>query len=283
VSDEQIQKVGTTDAGNTGDDAANAALAGDLTDADHGPETDGADEGKRHDWKTKYLTETKTALEEKNRLAERVRELEEQAAGPKSPTPDPQAQDEERFLQELMQDLSESDRRYQETKDIAYKNSSTSLRMQIAREKRDIEERIARDAKEADHDYLAAAEVPDDETGEDRPMTVKEKQALLAFHKRNPGVFRNLEAAHDAMIGRNAKQALREAAQVRARAKRETERRDDGVVNTSRRDVSARVAQERKMTEAQIDARQAQLDATDPKAAWKFKQDVAHGRIVSTG
>lgn len=278
---EQDQKAGTPGASETGDDAAKAALAESAETAGRDAESEGQDDGKRTDWKALALG-YKGKAELANRLEEEITELKGKLAEQPSPTNDQQAQSENRELQELANDLAEAEQKYRETKDVAYKLAANSVRMLLAASQQRVQERRQEQAERADHDYLLTA-IEVNEDGEELPLTPKRRKEVEAFHKRNKEHFASVAAAHDALLGREYRQSRTQLAKEKSRLAREAPERGEDVVRTHTRDVSAREAEGRKMTHTQYQTKIAQLEESDPAAAWKLKQDVAHNRVLLSG
>jgi hypothetical protein len=276
---EQDQKAGTDRPDDTGDDAAAAALAESVAAADRDAESEGQDK-ERTDWKALALT-YKGKAESHNKLEEEVQELRARLESKPSPTDDQKGQREDAELHELMQDLAEAEKQYRTTKDVAYKLSANSVRLQlIDRQERAIERREEKQER-GDRDYLLNA-VEADEDGEETPLSPKRREELRAFYKKNRDHFASIEAAHDGLIGREHRQTRAQLAKEKKNLRREEDRSSETVIRTGTRDVSAAEARGRSMTFDQYQAKLAKLEHSDPDAAWKLKQDVMHDRVHIT-
>ena len=275
--EEEVQKAGTTEAGNAGDDAEKTALT-DAAEAGRDAETE---EQKRTDWKARYLTETKPALEEKNRLAARIRELEEERAAKPSPTADasPGNADD---LAALNAEVAETEA-LARNGDAAAKLSLRLLRDRLAEKQQQTLERQSQAGREADGEYLMTAMVTDDETGEERPLTAAERRELLKFQKTNARLFPPgaVEAAHDCLLGRKYREVRASLSKKEKAVSEATERREtQDVLRTGSRDVSAAEVRARKMTQAGYNEEYARRAARDDGSDFALAKELREGKVV---
>lgn len=253
------QKAGTT-LQDDGDEAAQAAAAGtpETADRDAGAEGQEQDE-KRTDWKALALT-YKGKAERLNEMERRTQELEERLrASEQSPTEAPQTLD-DAAAREAQEEYLELVQRAQ-SGDVLAK-----------RELRRWEVDAVKDRQLADELYLARLRDPDHEA------------ELRKFYKTNRAHFNSIAAADDALAGRKARQASAALAAKEKTADEIINRRDEGIVKTHQRDVSAGEVKARPMTESAWDERIKELEAAGKNdAAFDLRAKRRRGEIVVRG
>ena len=283
MSDERDPKAGTTETHDTGDDAAKAALAESEREDDRDA-GDGDDEasGKRVDWKALHLTLGKPALEKVKALEAELAELrQKQRADHEPPTPDPQQSQDLAKLERFRKAVAAAQRMKDngdELADLALINAEDNLRIHQER----MLERQATALERANSDYLADAEVVG-EDGEARPLNRAERRELSDFYEKNKGVFRNIEAAHDALLGRKYREELKTLTKAKRQVVEDERRRErEGVISSGKRDVGAGEVKARRMTEAAYQAELKRAVEADDGSDYRLKKDRLAGRIVVT-
>jgi len=264
---DEHQKAGTTSPVDADD--ANKALGENTEGADRDTGADAEDElTQLRKEKALYLA-NKGVVEERNRLKQERDEFEQrlQEREAQSPTVAPQGAEHDPRMQELEADLAALEANYR----AGVPGSLTTMRL--------LQDQIALRREMADDSYLSRLRDPEEE------------KELTAFYKANKAHFNSINAAHDALIGRKARQSqaalVREKAALAAKeaeAEEVIERKAEGVVTTHQRGVTGAEVRPRKMSEAAFNEKIAQLEAAGREGdAFQLRKDRLRGKLIVGG
>lgn len=257
------QKAGTTP--ETDADDAKKALSENVNEAGRDAGDDADDELTTLRKEKGLFLANKGVVEERNRLKAEKEELEARLRErEESPTATAPGAASDPRMAELEADLAAVEANYR----AGVPGSLTTMRL--------LQDQLQLRREMADDSYLSRLRDP-----------VEEKE-LATFYKANKAHFNSIQAAHDAMLGRKARQSQAELARERAAlAAKEAEvaadaaRKEAGTVSTHERGITAGEVRQRKMSEAAFNEKIAKYEAEGREGeAFNLRRDRRNGKLI---